>query len=43
MQKGELYCGAISGMISDIISAGDVVRNIVTGYSGVVASLKQLC
>jgi enoyl-[acyl-carrier protein] reductase II len=42
MQEGELYCGAISGMISEIMNAGDVVRNIADGYSGVIASLKQL-
>jgi NAD(P)H-dependent flavin oxidoreductase YrpB (nitropropane dioxygenase family) len=38
--EGEAYCGAIAGMINEITSAGDVVRNIVESYSGVVAGLK---
>jgi len=38
--EGEAYCGAIAGMINEIVSAGDVVRNIVESYSGVVAGLK---
>jgi len=40
LEEGELYCGAIAGMIDEIVSAGDVVRNIAQGYSRVVASLK---
>lgn len=38
--EGEAYCGAIAGMINEIMSAGDVVRNITDGYSGVIASLR---
>lgn len=38
--EGEAYCGAIAGMINDIVGAGDVVRDIVESYSGVVAGLK---
>jgi len=38
--KGEAYCGAIAGMIKDIVGAGDVVRGIVDGYGKVVAGLK---
>jgi len=38
--EGEAYCGAIAGMINEIVSASDVVRNIVESYSGVVAGLK---
>ncbi|MBA7597965.1 NADH:quinone reductase [subsurface metagenome] len=37
---GEAYCGAIAGMIKEIVSAGDVVRDIVEGYAQVVAGLK---
>lgn len=37
---GEAYCGAVAGMIKEIVSAGDVVRSIVDGYSKIVAGLK---
>jgi enoyl-[acyl-carrier protein] reductase II len=37
--NGELYCGAIAGMVNDIVGAGDVVRSIVEGYDSVVAAL----
>lgn len=40
MTQGEAYCGAIVGMVTEIVSAGDVVRGIVEGYSRVVAGLK---
>lgn len=39
MVDGEAYCGAIAGMLKEIVSAGDVVRSIVEGYSEVVAKL----
>ena len=39
MIDGEAYCGAIAGAIKEIVSAGDVVRGIVEGYSKVVAGL----
>lgn len=39
VQDGELYCGAIAGIINDIVSAGDVVRGLVEGYDRVVAAL----
>ena len=38
---GEAYCGAIAGMIEEIVSAGDVVRSIVDGHSRIVAGLKD--
>jgi enoyl-[acyl-carrier protein] reductase II len=37
--QGEVYCGAIAGMIREIISAAEVVRDIVSGYSAAVARL----
>lgn len=37
---GEAYCGAIAGMINEIVSAADVVKSIVDGYSEVVARLR---
>ncbi len=38
---GEACCGAVAGMIKEIVSAGDVVRDIVGGYSRIVAGLKD--
>lgn len=35
----QMICGAVAGMISEIVSAGDVVRNIVEGYDKIVAGL----
>lgn len=35
----QMICGAVAGMISEIVSAGDVVRNIVQGYDRIVAGL----
>ena len=40
VEEGELYAGAISGMVRDIASAGDVVRGIIEGYDDVAARLK---
>jgi len=40
VENGELYCGEASGMIRDIVSAGDIVRSIVDGYDNVVETLK---
>ena len=38
--NGEGYCGAIAGMITEIVSAGEVVRSIVDGAKAVVARLQ---
>jgi len=38
---GEAYCGAVAGMIKEIVSAGDVVRDIVGDYSRIVAGLED--
>jgi enoyl-[acyl-carrier protein] reductase II len=40
VEDGELYCGEISGMIRDVVGAGDVVREIVNDYDRVVAGLR---
>ena len=37
---GEAYAGSIAGMITEIVSAGEVVRSIVEGSEAVLASLK---
>ena len=37
--EGEAYCGAVAGMINEIVSAGDVVKGIIDGYDKVVAKL----
>jgi hypothetical protein len=34
-----MICGAVAGMVNEIVSAGDVVRNIVEGYDRIVAGL----
>ena len=39
LQEGELYCGAIAGMVREIVSAGEVVRSIVEGADAVLRSL----
>jgi hypothetical protein len=35
----QMICGAVAGMVNEIVSAGDVVRNIVEGYDSIVAGL----
>lgn len=41
MAHGQAFCGAVAGMIKEIVSAGDVVRQMVEGYSRIVAALKD--
>jgi enoyl-[acyl-carrier protein] reductase II len=38
--NGEAYCGAIAGMIKEIIGAADIIKNIVDNYDKVLARLK---
>ncbi|MDY6917100.1 MAG: nitronate monooxygenase [Chloroflexota bacterium] len=38
-KDGELYCGSIAGMVTEIVGAADVVRSLVEGYDRVVAGL----
>jgi len=40
LDEGEAYCGAVAGMITGIVSAGEVVRSIVGGADGVLARLQ---
>jgi enoyl-[acyl-carrier protein] reductase II len=40
VDDGELYCGEISGMVRDIIPAGDIIKEMVEGYDKVVARLR---
>jgi enoyl-[acyl-carrier protein] reductase II len=40
VEEGELYCGEISGMIRDIVPAGDIIKKIVEDYDRVVAELR---
>jgi enoyl-[acyl-carrier protein] reductase II len=37
---GEVYCGAIAGMIKEIKSAAEIIQDIVANYDKVLASLK---
>jgi enoyl-[acyl-carrier protein] reductase II len=40
VEEGEAYAGAASGVIHDVVSAGDVVRILVEAYGEIVANLK---
>lgn len=40
MKDGSALCGAIAGMIKEIVSAGEVVRSLVDGYEAIVGRLK---
>ena len=40
MVEGEAYAGAVSGMITEIVSAGEVVRGIMEGSEAVLAELQ---
>ena len=39
MVNGQAFCGAIAGMIKEVVSAGEVVRRIVEGYDAIVDRL----
>lgn len=41
VEQGEAYAGADSGMIRDVVGAGEVVQNMVEGYDKVVTRLKE--
>ncbi len=40
--NGIVYCGAIAGMITEIMSAGDIVQNIVRSSDAVMTRLNKL-
>ena len=40
MKDGSALCGAIAGMIKEIVSAGEVMRSLVDGYESIVSGLK---
>jgi enoyl-[acyl-carrier protein] reductase II len=40
IKDGSALCGAIAGMITQIVSAGEVVRSLVDGYEAIVSRLK---
>jgi enoyl-[acyl-carrier protein] reductase II len=40
VKDGSALCGAIAGMITEIVHAGEVVRSLVDGYEAVVSRLK---
>ena len=39
LEDGEAYCGVVAGMIKEVMSAAEVIRSMVDGYSRVVAQL----
>ena len=40
MVHGEAYCGAVAGLVKEIVSAGEIVRSIVEGVPAVIAGLQ---
>ncbi len=40
LEQGELYCGAVAGMVREITGASDVVRSIVSGVEAVLKGLQ---
>lgn len=40
--NGEVFCGAIAGMIKEIVSAGEIVRSIIGNSAEVVARLNRI-
>ncbi len=40
LEEGELYCGAIAGMVRQVVPAGDVVRGIIQGADAVLNTLR---
>jgi enoyl-[acyl-carrier protein] reductase II len=38
--NGSLMCGAIAGMITEVMSVAEVIQQIVTGYEAIVARLQ---
>jgi enoyl-[acyl-carrier protein] reductase II len=41
-EQGELYCGSIAGLVKEIVSAGDVVRQIVQEADELLARLARI-
>jgi NAD(P)H-dependent flavin oxidoreductase YrpB (nitropropane dioxygenase family) len=40
LANGEAYCGSIAGMIKEIKSVAEIIRNIVDDYDAVLARLR---
>jgi len=40
--NGEVYCGAIAGMITEVVNAGEIVQSIVRGSEAVITRLNKL-
>jgi len=40
MKNGSVLCGAVAGMITEVVSAREVVRSLVDGYEAIVNGLK---
>jgi len=39
---GEVYCGAIAGMVTEIVSAGEIMQNITRGSEEIMTRLNKL-
>lgn len=40
LEQGELYCGSIAGLVTEIVGAGEVVRRIVAEADAIIARLR---
>ena len=40
--NGEVFCGAIAGMIGEIVSAGEIVKSIIDNSAGVINRLNRI-
>lgn len=41
IKTGSVMCGAIAGMINEVLSAKEVIQQIVTGYETIIAHLQE--
>jgi hypothetical protein len=42
MVNGEVYCGAIAGMITEVVNAGEIVQSIARGSEAVITRFNKL-
>jgi len=40
---GEVYCGAIAGIITEVVDAGEIVQGLARGSEAVMTRLNELC
>ena len=42
MVNGEIFCGAIAGLINEVVSAKEIVNSIIEGSAEVVTRLNKI-